>query len=201
LIDEIESFEAAIRAAEGGNDKAGPLSVESSTSAKEESMGSEEGKNAKPAEISAEDFATSHPEAVEAWREEGRVQGREEGKKAAGENLAALADALPERPGAALKAALEGQSPTEAKAALADELAAENAELKKKAAAVEAAGGTEAVSGGEAPASGKAPDFVAQAKARQKEKGGTLQENMSELAKEDPDSFKAYKASLRPAGK
>jgi hypothetical protein len=97
-----------------------------------------------------------------------------------------------------LKAAIEGQSPTEAKAALADELAAENAELKQKAAAVEAAGGADPVSGDVAPAAGSGgPDFVARAKALKEEKGISLQDAMSEIAKSDPEAFKAYKAGLR----
>ncbi len=203
LIDEVENFEAALEAARTNEKRAGLSPAGASTSVKEDHMGSgDDQKGAKPAEITAEDFAASHPEAVEGWRAEGHADGLEkgkaDGKAEALESVKALSEALPDRPEAALKAAVEGQSPTEAKAALADELVAENVELKKKAAAVEAAGGGDAVSGGGAPAAGSgAPDFVARAKALKEEKKITLQAAMSEVAKEDPASFEAYKAGLR----
>jgi hypothetical protein len=159
-------------------------------------MGSEEGTTAKPAEISAEDFASSHPEAVEAWRGEGKEEGRKEGREEALANLRALSEALPDRPGAVLKAALEGKSPTEAKADLADELAAENVELKKKAElAAEAAGGDASSSSAPAPEGGSS-DFMARAKALAEEKSISLKEAMSSLAKSEPELFKAYKDSL-----
>lgn len=163
-------------------------------------MVTEEGKAAEvPVEpMTVEQIADSYPEAVESWRAEGREEGRTAGKTEALENLKALAEALPGRPEAVLKAAQEGQTPTEAKAALADELAAENAELRQKADAIAAAAGGDAVSTTPASdGSGAGEDFVSRAKAVAKEKKISLKEAMSELATEEPDLFKAFKAGLR----
>jgi len=147
--------------------------------------------------LTADEILASYPEAVESWRAEGREEGKAEGKKEAADNLRALSEALPGRPEAVLKAALEGLGPIEAKARLADELAAENAELKKKAAAVGADGG-EPVSASDAPATSPgSDDFISRSKALAKEKTISLSEAMSSLAKEDPELFKAYKAGLR----
>lgn len=215
LLDGIESLEAAIRAAKpaaaGGDHRhgfngsqfagsgiewsAGAVPFDRTTSEKEgRGMAVEEGNAADaPVVLTAEQIADSYPEAVESWRAEGREEGHKAGKAEGVEAIKALAEALPGRPEAALKAAIEGLSPVEAKAALADELAAENAELKSKAAALD---GAEPVSASGAPASGEG-DFLAEAKSLAKEKKLSLQEAMSTLASEKPDLHKAYKAGLR----
>jgi len=176
---------------------AGNGSVGFETSEKEGRGMSEEVKKTETPKLTAEEISASYPGAVESWRAEGREEGKAEGRKEALENLKALSEALADRPAAAISAALEGKSPIEAKAELADELAAENAELKKKAGVIEGTGGGEPVSASEASEGGPGEGFVEKAKAIAKEKGIKLSEAMSGLAKDEPELFKGYKAGLR----